>query len=525
MNSSTPITFSWDPSCFPSPPRYVNIALLSSQGRVFSWEDVDAFPGSFDAELDASWWGSTASIQLQVGITATDTPLFLNPFAAGPVFTAVNSNPTASSSPSASVSGMAVSASANATPTPVLSSGSVNVARMKSQGGLTGGRLAVAVLLPILVAIVAIGGYVFYVRRREAFKRAAWVETIDKRMSRLSGDWQSMSAVGGGASRPSIHSNRARSANSRSLSALGGGRPSASAEPLPNKTSMSVYSRDEKSGGPFAAEDLSQLGPRARALSEAAAAGRPISTAISVHSYNDLTVPPPLPTARSRSRSVVGMDASPNRPSFPRHSSSHGRTLSNASNNPYAPAMVQRDSQVISSDGNAVPFPPSGTSPIPRARLDSNGRSIDLAARNRVTSHVSFADAPNPNGDRRRNQSDAAVRASARNHSTADDFAIDFGDAYPALALMRVKSGEGIEFPTGETPLTPTREFLPQPAKKKTEYFDGMPNSGLGGRTPDEMLKAYASAMGNNEKGDAREQGSSTGVIGSIKKFTGLWRK
>lgn len=86
---------------------------------------------------------------------------------------------------------------------------------------------------------------------------------------------------------------------------------------------------------------------------------------------------------------------------------------------------------------------------------------------------------------------------------------------------MRVKSGDGVAFPTGESPLTPTREFLPP--VKKTDYFEGMPNAGLGGRTPDEMLKAYASAMGNNEKDEA--QSSSTGVVASLKKFTGLWRK
>jgi len=90
---------------------------------------------------------------------------------------------------------------------------------------------------------------------------------------------------------------------------------------------------------------------------------------------------------------------------------------------------------------------------------------------------------------------------------------------------MRVKSEEGLEgvaFPTGDSPLTPTREFLP-PAKKG-EYFDGMPSSELGGRTPDEMLKAYAAAMGSEKEG-AQEPSSSRGVVTSLKRFTGLWRK
>ena len=463
------------------------------------------------------------------------------------MFTAVNNNPSTSSSASATAAGgtshVGAATASSATPIPTVSGSYVNVAQQKSQGGLTGSRLAIAVLLPILVAIAAVGAYVFFVRKREAFRRAAWVDAIDKRMSRLSGDWQSMSAVGGaGATRPSIQSNRARtpgaSTNGRSMSMLGGARPSVSAEPLPAATAA----------GPFAAEDLSQLGPRARALSEAAAAGRPISSAISAYSREEHVPPPPLPTGRSRSRSTAGLDGTGSRPSFARDPSSHGRTLSTASNNPYAPAMAQRDSQALSVEGNGLPFPAS-TSPVPRSRLDSNGRPIDLTNRNRVTSRVSFADVPRPSGDRRRNQSDAekqALRASARNQSTGDEFAIDFGDAYPALActyyfsrfgvfrlahgcsdtlltVMRVKSGEGLDavaFPTADSPLTPSRDFLPP--IKRTDYFDAMPNPALGGRTPDEMLKAYASAMGSNEKDGAQEQSSSTGIL---KKFTGLWRK
>lgn len=523
VNSSTPFSFSWDPSCFSPAPQYVNIILTSSQGQVFRWEQVDAFPGSFDTQLDASWWGETPTIQLQVGITATDTPLFINPFSAGPVFTAINSNPSANpvsastTSPAVSIlgSGSSTRSSSTQTPAPTVLGGSVNVAHLRSQGGLTGGRLAVAVLLPILVAFAAIAGYVFYVRKREAFKRAAWVETIDKRMSRLSGDWQSMSAVGGGV-RPSMQSNRARtpvaSAHSRSMSLLGGVRPSISTEA--NRIA-SIY--NTHATVPFSAEDLSQLGPRARALSEAAAAGRPLSTTISAHS--DIPVPS-MPVGRSRSNSTTA-DA---RPVFPRAPNSHTRPASTSSNNPYANAMAQRSSQAISMDGSAVTFPFSiSPPPAPRHRLDSNGCSVDATSRVRVDSRVSFAevsrDRRNPDAEK------LGLRASAGNYSTGDEFGIDFGDAYPALAMMRVKSGEGLEgvaFPTDDSPLTPTREFLP--LAKRNGYFDGTPNSTLGGRTPDEMLKAYAAAMGNEKEG-GQEPSSSTGVVTSLKKFTGLWRK
>jgi hypothetical protein len=68
VNSSTSFTFSWNPYCFSPAPQYVNIILTSPEGQVFQWQQVDAFPGSFDAELDASWWGSTPSILLQVSV-------------------------------------------------------------------------------------------------------------------------------------------------------------------------------------------------------------------------------------------------------------------------------------------------------------------------------------------------------------------------------------------------------------------------------------------------------------------------
>jgi len=347
------------------------------------------------------------------------------------VITAVNSNPSpepvSASVTSPAVSHVGTSGTATPTATPIVSGGSVNVARLQAQG-LTGGRLALAVLLPILVAFAAIAGYVFFVRRREAFKRAAWVETIDKRMSRLSSDWQSMTAVSG--VRPSMQSNRARtpgtSVHNRSMSMLGGVRPSISVEP---KTA-SVY--ETHATVPFAAEDLSQLGPRARALSEAAAAGRPISTVVSMHSDAPAQ---PASTGRPRSASITA-DAGASRPAFARAPPSHTRTVSTSSNNPYANAMAQRASLAVSMDGNAVPFPSSGSAPpIPRTRLDSNGRPADASARARISSRVSFAEVSRPSGDRRNMDAEKqALRASSRNRSTAEDFDIDLKDAYPALA-------------------------------------------------------------------------------------------
>lgn len=87
---------------------------------------------------------------------------------------------------------------------------------------------------------------------------------------------------------------------------------------------------------------------------------------------------------------------------------------------------------------------------------------------------------------------------------------------------MRVRSnGEGVAFPGGEEVLTPTREFVP------TGYFDkeksgNSGNTGIQGRTPDEMLKAYAAQMSGNERGES--SGVGAGIMKSVFSKFG-WRK
>lgn len=521
VNSSTPITFEWNTACLQPLPKYVDITLLSAGGQVFHWAYVDAASGSYQTELNAEWWGSKASIQLQVGITASDTPLFLSPFAAGPVFTALNIN---ASPTTASTSSHTGTNSAAVTVAPfVVTGGYLDVSRLGK--GLSRGGLAAAILFPILIAFGAIFAYVWFSRRREARRRSEWIDNVDKRMSTISQDWQSMSQNG---ARPSMHSSRRTprpSVHSRNMSLLGMGVRTSVATDPEARNRATLYER--YSINPFATEDDTQLGPRGRALSAAAAEGRPLSSLI--NSEKEL---PAAPNARVRSKSTAAdgataAKAATSRINYPRAPHSHTRTTSTTSNNPYANAMAQRNSIAVSSEDKPLPFPPSA--PIPRPRAQSNGRVMDMATRSRVISHVSFADAPRPSEDRRRNlDPEKGMRSSARGNSAGDDYAIDFGDALPALALMRVKSGDfdAIAFPSRDsTALTPTREFLP--SVKKDEYFEGMPSTGLGGRTPDEMLKAYASAMASNEKSEEPESsgGVAGNVLASVKKLTGFWRK
>lgn len=549
LNSSTPVTFEWDPSCL-GDAQYIDISLLSARGTLFRWSSVPAASGKHECQLDAGWWDQQNTVQVQLGITASDEPLALSPFPAGPVFTARNSDPipTVSTPSNSSVSGTRTSSTPAPTGNYAGAGGVVNVQQLySSQQAQHRGRLAASIILPLLVAIlVSVGGYIWYSRRREAKRRQQWVQSIDKRMSRVSADWQSMSAIGG---RPSMQSGR-----SRTMSHLGGGAAHGRSSLAPENTRPSIYERFKSSTSVvdneknvFAAEDLSQLGPRARALSAAAAEGRPLSEL-----YKDLPAAPAASATgvtRARSKSIAhdgsGLRTSGflPRPAYDRAPASHARTTSTTSNNPYASAMAQRDSQAMdekalyafptSSGGNLH----SGTSPIQRSRLDSSNsgptprtRLDSATGRGRVTSRVSFADTPRPN-ERRWNHADAEKNGVGR-VSVGDAFAVDF-DSLPALALMRVKSGEGLEGSAPDSPFTPTREFIPG---SKDDHLGARQGTGIGGRTPDEMLKAYAAAMAG-EKGELgqememgtargqmrpRQEEESGGIFSSVRK---LWRK
>ena len=228
--------------------------------------------------------------------------------------------------------------------------------------------------------------------------------------------------------------------------------------------------------------------------------------------------------------------------------------------------MVQRDSQAlddkalyafpITTGGNGY----SSNSPVQRTRLDSSNsgptpraRLDSTNSRGRVTSRVSFADVPPRLTERKWNHADGEKPPVLGRVSVADSFAVDF-DSLPALAcefilpplykvftdirmlVMRVQSGDGLEGTETKSPFTPTREFIPG---SKEDYLSARQATGTGisGRTPDEMLKAYAAAMAGEkgefgqemEMGSGRGQGrrqqpeeESGGMFSSVRK---LWRK
>lgn len=182
---TTPVNISWDTTCLNS--TSVDIFLYApstGSSRIHAWQDVYFPAGSYQTTLQPKWWNSTASASLQFSIVPSGTPPFLSPYPAGPIFT-VTYHPSSSSTPAAadlSNSGSTITIVNNAPST---------------HKSLSGGKLAAAVLMPLLVVIALIvGAYVKLKRERGKEERKQWSDAVDKHMSIVSTDWKPMSAAG-----------------------------------------------------------------------------------------------------------------------------------------------------------------------------------------------------------------------------------------------------------------------------------------------------------------------------------------
>lgn len=129
------------------------------------------------ATLQPRWWNSTSSINLQLSIVQSGTPVFLSPFPAGPVF-------------NATYSGSQIPDSSSDT-------GITNVGSMSVKHGLSGGKIAAAVIMPLLLIIgLGIAYFLKVSRAKSQEERKRWSEAVDKRMSTVSTDWKPMSVTG-----------------------------------------------------------------------------------------------------------------------------------------------------------------------------------------------------------------------------------------------------------------------------------------------------------------------------------------
>jgi len=183
VNANSPLNITWDTSCLDT--KTVDIYLYapgSTKSLVHEWENVQFAPGSYLATLKSQWWNSTSSIDLQLSIVQSGSPVFSSPMPAGPIFNAT------SSSSGSSITGGASEA------------GITNVGSVSVKHGLSGGEIAAAVIIPVLLIISLCVAYYLKISRakgRDESRRRS--EAIDRRMSTVSTDWKPMSISGASA--------------------------------------------------------------------------------------------------------------------------------------------------------------------------------------------------------------------------------------------------------------------------------------------------------------------------------------
>ncbi|KAJ3826580.1 hypothetical protein F5880DRAFT_1476036, partial [Lentinula raphanica] len=191
VDSLKTLNITWDTSCLTPSNDEVDIYLYAPSAatpRLHLWEDVPFSKGYYEAELMPRWWNSTSSEQLQLLIIQSGDAPFLATLPAGPVFTATYTTPTSGTPESAQTS----LASTDSGITEVQSTASST-----SSSHLSGGKIAAAVIMPLL-AVTALAVF-FWIKRSRAKgkeQRKTWSEKVDQRMSVVSADWASIHPSG-----------------------------------------------------------------------------------------------------------------------------------------------------------------------------------------------------------------------------------------------------------------------------------------------------------------------------------------
>ena len=181
VKAGDPLNVSWDTSCMDT--KAVDIYLYAptaANPRIHLWQNVNFALGSYQTTLSGAWWNSTASVDLQLAIVPHGLAPFMATLPAGPVFTATYT-PTANGSDASSQA-------------PV---GAIQNVNNFDTNHLSKGKIAAAVIMPLLVVIAIFAGmYIWKQRKQGRQNRKAWNEAMDKRMSTISADWKSITPAG-----------------------------------------------------------------------------------------------------------------------------------------------------------------------------------------------------------------------------------------------------------------------------------------------------------------------------------------
>jgi hypothetical protein len=218
VDSMQPLPIAWDPTCLATTTADIYLfSPNSSHARIHVWQEVPFSAASYNATIMPRWWNSTSSQSLQLAIVPAGYPPFMTTLPAGPVITATYTAPA---------SGQPIPAAAD---TSQVDSGitQVNAGIAVTSNTLDPGKVAAAVLLPLLFVAFGIAAYLRFQRAKQQDKTKRFSEVLDKRMSTISADWKSISAAGANAAiRSSMASGGVRNSTAFTFSGV---RPASAA--------------------------------------------------------------------------------------------------------------------------------------------------------------------------------------------------------------------------------------------------------------------------------------------------------
>ncbi|KAJ2915057.1 hypothetical protein MD484_g5326, partial [Candolleomyces efflorescens] len=207
VDAMDPLKVTWDSSCL-ADSSLVDVWLYIPGRAVHRYAGISNKKQEYNAKIMPRWWNNTSPMNLQLLILPADAAPFTSDFAPGPIFKATYTKPEDGSTP--------VEADTNQL--------DIGVTYVKDDSkGMTPGKTAAAVLIPLIFIGLCIGAYLKWKRGRGLEQRKKWTEQVDKRMSTISTDWKSVSAKGAQAA---IRNSMAVGARASSFSFGAGIRPS-----------------------------------------------------------------------------------------------------------------------------------------------------------------------------------------------------------------------------------------------------------------------------------------------------------
>ncbi|KAK4055937.1 hypothetical protein OIO90_002930 [Microbotryomycetes sp. JL221] len=191
----TPIDLTWDSTCLSSSSsssstnefdQQLDILLsvvTTTEGSlpVHLWQNVNVQDNSLTTTLNPTWWNaSTGSGRINAHLTLipSGNPIWNTPVSTGPSFVIYYNG----SYPSLTNSG----------PLPAYTGPSVESVNgnKTNDNSLTGGKLAAAVTIPLLMVIVGIVGFLLWNKWKKKPQQKRWSNVVDERMSMVShGTW------------------------------------------------------------------------------------------------------------------------------------------------------------------------------------------------------------------------------------------------------------------------------------------------------------------------------------------------